>query len=212
MNTNTNELAMILAKALWSAAQINPDANGSAMALSKVLETTETQVAQRVEAGLQAFSDDDLKAEVVRRGLDKLTNTQVLTQVAARGLAQVVLNEHITDEQVLDALDRRELTGDVLEAADDDDLWQAIDAKNYTVTENIGDLYENDLLDALDEDVKERMCRAWVEENTQEVREILLKRGEPDERDDEWVVGEVFRRGLAGDVLRDIADKMRLTY
>lgn len=38
------------------------------------------------------------------------------------------------------------------------------------------------------------------------------RRGLTDERDDEWVVGEVFRRGLAADVLRDVADKMRLTY
>ncbi len=209
MNTNTNELAMILAKALWSAAQIDPDANGSAMALSKVLETTETQVTQRVEAGLQAFSDDDLKAEVVRRGLDKLTNTQVLTQVVTRGLTQVVLNEHITDEQVLDALARRDLTGDVLEAADDDELWEAIENKTYTVTSNMSDLDDGDVLDALDEYVKDTMCRGWVKDYPDEARRAL---GESDEKDDEWVVGEVFRRGLAGDVLRDVADKMRLTY
>lgn len=142
-------------------------------------------------AVLTTISDEDFKAEAARRGLSTMQPS---------------------DEWVLEQVAKRELTGDVLEAAEDDDLWQAIDAKTYTVTENIGELYENDLLDALDEDVKERMCRAWVEENPQEVREILLKRGEPDERDDEWVVGEVFRRGLAGDVLRDVADKMRLTY
>lgn len=204
MNTNTNDLAKALANAVLTTVSLDD--------FKAEMARRGLRVDNPCDCVPERLTDDDVRAEMVRRGLDRLTDTQVLTQIAARGLAQVVLNEHITDEQVLDALDRRDLTGDVLEAADDDDLWQAIDAKTYTVTENIGDLYENDLLDALDEDVKERMCRAWVEENPQEVREILLKRGEPDERDDEWVVGEVFRRGLAGDVLRDVADKMRLTY
>lgn len=142
-------------------------------------------------AVLTTISDDDFKVEAARRGLSTVQPT---------------------DDWVLEQVEKRELTGDVLEGADDQDLWDAIDSKTYTVTSNIGEIDEGDVLDALDEDVKERMCRSWVEDNPQEVREILLKRGEPDERDDDWVVAEVFRRGLAADVLRDVADKMRLTY
>lgn len=142
-------------------------------------------------AVLTTISDDDFKAEAARRGLSTVQPT---------------------DDWVLEQVEKRELTGDVLEGADDQDLWDAIDSKTYTVTSNIGEIDEGDVLDELDEHLKLDLCRKWVETNPREVREILLRQGQPDDRDDEWVVGEVFRRGLAADVLRDVADKMRLTY
>lgn len=140
-------------------------------------------------AVLTTISDEDFKAEAARRGLSTMQPS---------------------DEWVLEQVAKRELTGDVLEAAEDDDLWQAIDCKTYTVTENIGDLDEGDLLDALDEHLKLDLCQNWVRENPEEAR-ALLRKGDEDATD-EWVLEQVFRRGLAGDVLRDVADKMRLTY
>lgn len=49
----------------------------------------------------------------------------------------------------------------VLEAADDDSLWENIDDKDWVVQRNISDLDQDALLEEIDEGTKDEWCEEW---------------------------------------------------
>lgn len=160
---------------------------------------------------LRDANHTELLEEVERRGLcadrlaSSITDERILAEFRQRSLKAGHME--VSNEWVLDEVTRRGLTGDVLENADDDELWEAISDQTHTVCENIGDLDDYYLLDAIDDDAKESMCREWVKGNADEARALLAST--LGESVDEWRMAlRRCNREQLVDVLHAIADRL----